>query len=320
MRVLLIAVVLAGCYDGIGGQRAYPCALDNQCPESPHAWVCVQGTCLASCAADGCDGGEQCVRDPVAAYCAPQCAGTEDCPAGLQCDGGRCSTPRACIPPPSGMVSWWRGEDNELDTLGRNHAELWSKASAFHFVPGVVGKAFALRPGMHDSVEAGTSALPRGVAPRTVEGWIWIQPRLDSDPIYPATAPGQVITINTSSTSIDGITLHTVGTVDRELELGIGVGENAQTRTFSEGAWHHVAFVRTSNAADFYFDGVHAFTSPGTLGVAPTSRVYFGGNHERQYSYVHGAVDEVSLYARALSAEEIAAIYRAGSAGKCVPK
>ena len=41
-----------------------------------------------------------------------------------------------------------------------------------------------------------------------------------------------------------------------------------------------------------------------------------GGSRTR---YFHGMVDEVSIYNRALSASDIAGIYYAGAAGKCLP-
>ena len=38
---------------------------------------------------------------------------------------------------------------------------------------------------------------------------------------------------------------------------------------------------------------------------------------KKKHKYNQGTMDEVSLYSRALSGQEITAIYNAGSAGKC---
>ncbi len=86
------------------------------------------------------------------------------------------------------------------------------------------------------------------------------------------------------------------------------------------GAWYHVAYTYDQLAMKLYLNGVPAprtslDLNPSTLRAAicasagmTTSAVYFDG-----------LIDEVGVYNRALSDGEIAAIYNAGSAGKCRP-
>ena len=94
------------------------------------------------------------------------------------------------------------------------------------------------------------------------------------------------------------------------------------------GVWQHVAFTynKITGLAAFYANGV-AVTQT-NLGVftpeTSFTNLEFGGqttyaslsSPANQYS---GLMDELSLYNRALSSNEIAAIYNAGSAGKCTP-
>lgn len=85
------------------------------------------------------------------------------------------------------------------------------------------------------------------------------------------------------------------------------------------GVWYHVAGVRGSNFIQLYVNGqLEAQASvnfPQDYGAQP---LYFGTSGlpswDRKFS---GKLDEVSLYNRVLSSNEIAAIYQAGSAGKC---
>ncbi len=54
-----------------------------------------------------------------------------------------------CTPPPSGMVSWWRGQDDANDSVGTNHGTMMNGAT---FAPGKVGQAFSF-DGVDDYVE-----------------------------------------------------------------------------------------------------------------------------------------------------------------------
>src|SRR5207245_815668 len=61
------------------------------------------------------------------------------------------STSPPCATPPSGLVSWWRGQGNALDETGSNHGTLAGNTS---FGPGRVGQAFVL-DGNGDGVSLG---------------------------------------------------------------------------------------------------------------------------------------------------------------------
>ena len=89
--------------------------------------------------------------------------------------------------------------------------------------------------------------------------------------------------------------------------------------TVKTNVWYHLAGVRGSNYIQLYVNGqLEAQTSvdfPIGYGDFP---LYFGTTGESYWDHKFGgALDEVSLYNRALSASEIAAIYTAGRQGKC---
>src|SRR5208283_2995246 len=89
--------------------------------------------------------------------------------------------------------------------------------------------------------------------------------------------------------------------------------------TVKTNVWYHLAGVRGSNYIQLYVNGqLEAQTSvdfPIGYGDFP---LYFGTTGESYWDHKFGgALDEVSLYNRALSASEIAAIYAAGRQGKC---
>jgi hypothetical protein len=83
--------------------------------------------------------------------------------------------------------------------------------------------------------------------------------------------------------------------------------------------WYHVVGVRGPNFVQLYKDGqLEVQTNvdfPQDYGTFP---LYFGTSGQSYYDRrMHGELDEVALYNRALSAQEIAALYAAGAAGKC---
>ncbi|HQU85580.1 MAG TPA: sialidase domain-containing protein, partial [Pyrinomonadaceae bacterium] len=94
----------------------------------------------------------------------------------------------------------------------------------------------------------------------------------------------------------------------------------APTLTISDTNWHHVAVARSGSQTIFYLDGVadtpvsyapqFSFStnaSIGSRGDGQTDNAFFG------------AIDELAIYNRPLSATEIAAIFNAGTVGKCKP-
>src|SRR5205823_2022912 len=75
-----------------------------------------------------------------------------------------------CFPPPAGLVSWWKAEDNALDSVGANSGLLQNGAG---FSAGEVGDSFSL-DGADDYVLVHASpslnvGLGNGL---TIEGWI----------------------------------------------------------------------------------------------------------------------------------------------------
>src|SRR6266481_7564174 len=73
-----------------------------------------------------------------------------------------------CVPPASGLVSWWRAEGDATDVTGGNDGAPQNGAT---FAPGEVRQAFLL-DGINDYVEAGNAAnLHVSSGEFTVEAW-----------------------------------------------------------------------------------------------------------------------------------------------------
>jgi MSHA biogenesis protein MshQ len=91
------------------------------------------------------------------------------------------------------------------------------------------------------------------------------------------------------------------------------------TTAVSLGQWSHVALVYNGTNRTFYVNGVFAGSgnAPKIASVNDTSTI--GNVVPNDDASFNGEIDEVSVYNRALSSDEIAAIYLAGPYGKCQP-
>jgi hypothetical protein len=109
--------------------------------------------------------------------------------------------------------------------------------------------------------------------------------------------------------------------------VSLGAGDLSGSRSINDGQWHHVAGVYDGTNMFLYVDGTLDVSMPAT-GLIPQNSdpVAIGANvqayvppcgcNEPGY-FFNGLIDEVSIYNRALTAQEIQAIYNAGISGKC---
>jgi PKD repeat protein len=93
----------------------------------------------------------------------------------------------------------------------------------------------------------------------------------------------------------------------------------------TDTSFHHVAVTKSGSTVKFYVDGVEETAPAYDPGFSFTTDVAIGNRGDLlgptfiQDTFT-GVIDEVEIFARALSAPEIQAIFSAGSAGKCKPE
>jgi len=238
-----------------------------------------------------------------------------------------CSSPAACLTPPLGLVSWWRGETNALDSVGTNHGTLQNGTG---FLPGEVGEGFNF-DGINDYMLVNASAsLDVGLGSGlTFEGWI-----------NPATVDTQmpIVEYERDLGTFDG---NDVGVHFYVAGGGAGPGSlfanvkdiaggdhfiSSSPGLVAAGVWQHVALTydKASGIAAIHLNGVAleqyvgSFTPRTSFNLVMGARTTFGSasNPSDKFS---GQMDEWSLYNRALTQAEIQSIDNAGSAGKCSP-
>jgi subtilase family serine protease len=222
-----------------------------------------------------------------------------------------------CIPVPPGIVAWWKGDGTATDSAGTNNGVLTNGAT---YGLGVVGQAFGF-DGVDDYVSTPPEALYSIHDNFTMEFWVCPTAGRTTTPEASsgisgtggqryAIAPGHV---GGSAGAGAGVS---VGT------NGISVFEHADTFLPSPlvyvatiQGWHHVAVTYQDRRPTLFLDGVPVRTGlqSSRAFVFPSAVLGNVGN----YGPFSGFLDEPSIYNRALLSTEIAAIYSAGSAGKC---
>lgn len=229
------------------------------------------------------------------------------------------------VPAPSGLISWWPGDTNGADIFSTNNGTLFGGATAGN--PGVDGGAFVF-----DGTN-GYFAVPDAPALHptnlTITGWV----RSDN---LNATAnggyPGQQYIVfhqNIEFSNFEGFDFAKDrrtngvpgGTNDTwcfEVTSTEGVNTFVESQTFVHtNVWYHFAGMRDATNIYLYINGVLEAQTPvnfqNTYGPYP---LYFADTGESYYDPKFcGALDEIALYDRALSSNEVYALYAAGHSG-----
>jgi PKD repeat protein len=227
----------------------------------------------------------------------------------------------SCQVPPSGLISWWPADGNANDIIGSNNGSLQGGATIV--TNGQAGSAF-LFDGNSGYVAIGDSPTLRPTN-LTVEAWVRFASLNSSGSGAPAGDQYIVFKQNSRSTSFEGYELGKTrisgGDVFEFLITSVtGVSVDLIGTTFiSTNVWYHIAGVRGSNFVQLYVNGhleIEASIGfPQDYGNFP---LYFGTSGQSSWDRkLNGWLDEVSIYNRALSSNEVVAIYNAGAAGKC---
>jgi len=237
----------------------------------------------------------------------------------------------SCDPAPTGLVSWWSGEGNANDIVGANNG---IAASGLTYTSGEVGQAFNLNTINDNFYVPASPSLNVGLGGGfTVEAWIkpsnvnGLHPICEwnsgqDNPVPSHGQGGVIFCIGTDPSSVGMLGAAFFDT------NGNGRIFTSPANTLVANQWQHVAleYDRVSGLGTLYVNGsIVAQQNFGSMVLQTSYNLWVGhrpGDSPGDWTYntiLGGPLDELSLYNRALSPAEIAAIYNAGSGGKCLP-
>jgi hypothetical protein len=229
-----------------------------------------------------------------------------------KCAGGGPTTTN-CVSRVPGLVGWWRGENNANDNLGVGNGTANGGVS---YEPGVVGQAFRI-DGASGRINVPDNDAFKLVDALTIEAWVKLINRVDG------------LSLMMRGDDRPGLDPYFMGVGGGNLDFGISdeVDSDYVSTPMLLNQWIHVAgtFDAASGSIKLYVDGELKAQKTTTRRPARDLNPNFSpglGIGNVQGSWINfpwdGWLDEVSLYNRALTAEEVAGIYQAGAGGKCV--
>jgi hypothetical protein len=107
------------------------------------------------------------------------------------------------------------------------------------------------------------------------------------------------------------------GTIEADLRNGAGSTTNVITsKTFNDGNWHHVVFVRSGSNLTIYVDGMVAASGTKTTFTFNNANAFAIGNAAVSVSgqYFTGKIDDVRVYRYGLTQKQVLDIYNLGAA------
>jgi hypothetical protein len=230
---------------------------------------------------------------------------------------------QTCVEPPAGLVSWWPGDGEASDVVGGNDGTLQGGVS---FTPGKVRQAFVF-DGIDAFVHIGNPENLKVSTGITLAAWVnpHALPPPDDGTLSGIFA---IVTKWGQSTIADsyGIWLHNPdGNIRLVGAIGVaGVGDGGLRNggILPIGQWSYVAmtYEGTTGLNRLYVNGVQVAERVRGGGINVSDQnVLIGKEDSPLPRFFKGAIDEVEIYNRPLSAAEIQDIFNAWSAGKCLP-
>ena len=217
-----------------------------------------------------------------------------------------------CVPPPSGMVGWYKAENTAVDDTGNSNGTLVDGT----FAAGMVGQAFSF-DGVDDYVTAPAVAAQDPTTAGSLDAWVNLNQT-------PATAGHHMVIISKGAFGADfDIEVETDNRVHFYVAGGVRV---ASTTVLTTGVWYHVAGTWDSTGLRIYVNGTLDTTNPTSGVTRPQSNLPLrigdcnaGGLDSRCTTTrpLNGLIDEAQVFDRRLSDSEVAAAFNAGSSGTC---
>ena len=201
------------------------------------------------------------------------------------------------LTPPSGLVDWWPGDGNANDIVGTSHGTFQNGAS--YSSSGEVGSAFSF-----DGTDDYVQIPPMNIGgPFSLEFWIY--PTRNGSNQY-------LVSNSTSGSNYGKLAFH----YNYVSYCPAGTScISSPANSVPLNTWSHVGLTYDGSLARLYVNGnLEATSNPHTVTFNNALKLGSDGSY-----YFQGLLDEISLYNRALTGDEILAVYIAGSNGKGKP-
>jgi hypothetical protein len=220
------------------------------------------------------------------------------------------SSSNLCSSPTAGLSGWWPGDGNASDLIFGRDGTFQGDATTGS---GLVDLAFKL-DGDGDFIEVpDDQGLNFGPGDFTTDLWVNFE-----------TTEGEQVLVEKFIQDVNGWTLTKLqSNVLRLAMYNMSGGEfslDSDPLDIHPNVWYHFAATRQGSTINLYMNGVNVASNPevGLMNLNSPASIKIGRRGDEKGFFLNGRVDEVEIFnGTALSEEQLMAIYKAGSAGKC---
>jgi hypothetical protein len=213
-----------------------------------------------------------------------------------------------------GLVAYWDFDDNLAATMGGSSFDLMAPAGADVSGSGRFGGAVEFDRGREQYLFTDGQVYTEGES-LTYAAWYWLDPAIEgSDRYFIMETPNGDHPISLGLREDDGADVAQVYTYDAEsddkpnftLDNGTSLGGEA-------GQWNHIAVTYDvqTGAMTAYLNGEVAGSLVNAGRLASSPGLVIGGHRDLTGRNFDGLIDEVAVWSRALSADEIAMLQTA---------
>lgn len=229
--------------------------------------------------------------------------------------GDACDSNVDCVELPSDAEAWWPGDENADDLVNDHHGDLRDGAT---FAPGMVGNGFELN-GEGASVFIGDEDELEGTTEITIELWAYFR-EFGTGDVCNSAGCLPIVTKWYSTGHPDRDSYYFMEFSNQLIFEIVDSQDRRDTlllpHSMTLNAWYHLAGTFDGDVACIYVDGELLGTKD--LEVTDinnsTEPLRIGDWISKTFD---GLLDEVTIYRRALTADEVRDIFEAGAHGKC---
>ena len=191
------------------------------------------------------------------------------------------------------LIGWWKFDGDFLDSSGKGNDSIPEGNPTF--VAGKVGSALDL--GGSDYVVI--DAVADDITDNDITLCLWLKTS-DND--------AELIAINTSSSG----NVMRLAIDSGSLVIDVSDPQGHSTTPIDDGEWHFMTYVRSGSTGYIYVDGVQENSSAASFNFSASNLWSIGQEWDSggPSGFLNGIVDEVRIYDRALTDEEVQAVMK----------
>jgi hypothetical protein len=205
--------------------------------------------------------------------------------------------------PKTGLVSYYKLDGNSNDSVGTNNGS----DTSVSYVAGKIGNAASFNGSSSRITIPSNSSLNFGNGDRTIS--MWIKTSVGDKKLYSNrndTVRWWTLGVGPSGQlSFEAANGYPTGYID--VKYGSGLTDNN---------WHNVVMVKSGGTVYFYIDNslvgstAWNYSADGSITTNYIGTNYHDGGF---YGYFNGLIDEVGIWSRALTSDEITKLYNNGN-------